>query len=181
MDTQLGMISVGNVDANFIRVLVKLNAIKLPDDEALQQDNICSASSAMRVKRSFDCLLSKGSQPLQVKLRAAGPASVVNWMLQGREGKVHQAVSQTEKADEWNVLWHVSVHAAHVEAVTDYYFVALAAAEINALTYDTKWTPVKRLHAMRDSMPEEARSSVAWSGTLPLPSEPTPEMEDAAM
>ena len=62
---------------------------------------------------------------------------------------------------------------------------ALAAAEMetdrNALTYDTKWTPVKRLHAMKDSVPEEARSSVAWSGTLPLPSEPTPETEDAAM
>ena len=58
---------------------------------------------------------------------------------------------------------------------------ALAAAEMetdrNALTYDTKWTPVKRLHAMKESVPEEARSSVAWSGTLPLPSEPTPEME----
>ena len=53
-------------------------------------------------------------------------------------------------------------------------------ADRNALTYDT-WTPVKRLHAMRDSMPEEARSSVAWTGTLPLPSEPTPEMEEAAM
>ena len=62
---------------------------------------------------------------------------------------------------------------------------ALAAAEMetdrNALTYDTKWTPVKRLHAMRDSMPEEARSSVAWTGTLPLPSEPTLDMEEAAM
>ena len=46
----------------------------------------------------------------------------------------------------------------------------------NALTYGTKWTPVKRLHAMRDSMPEEARSSVAWTGTLPLPSEPTLDM-----
>ena len=126
-------------------VSVKFNAIKLPDDEALQQDN--SATSAMRVKRSFDCLLSHGSQPFQVKLRAAGPASIVNWMLQGREGEVHQAVlSQTEKADEWNVLWQVSVYAAHVEAVTNY-FVALAAAETeadrSALTHDTKWTPVK--------------------------------------
>ena len=53
-----------------------------------------------------------------MKLRAAGPASVVNWMLQGRDGEVHQAVlSQTEKADEWNVL-QVAVDAAHVEAVT---------------------------------------------------------------
>ena len=34
---------------------------------------------------------------------------------------------------------------------------------------------------MRDSMPEEARSSMAWTGTLPLPSEPTLDMEEAAM
>ena len=40
----------------------------------------------------------------------------------------------------------LSVYAAHVEAVTNY-FVALAAAETeadrSALTHDTKWTPVK--------------------------------------
>ena len=48
-------------------------------------------------------------------------------------------------------------------------------------TFDTKWTPVKRLHAMRDSMPDEAGTSVAWTGTLPMPSEPTHENEDAAM
>ena len=58
---QLGMITVGKIDAAFIRVLVKLNAVKLPDEEALQQNN--SATSAMRVKRSFDCLLSRGSEP----------------------------------------------------------------------------------------------------------------------
>ena len=118
-----------------------------------------------------------------MKLRAAGPASVVNWMLQGRDGKVHQAVlSQTEKADEGNVLWQVAVDAAHVEAVTAYFF-SLAAAEMETdrkhLTFDTKWTPVKRLHAMRDSMPDEARTSV--TGTLPMPSEPSAENEDAAV
>ena len=80
-------------------------------------------------------------------------------------GGPHKVV-RTEKADEWNVPWQVvSVHAAHVEAVTDY-FVAEVETDRNALTYDTKWTPVKRLHAMRDSTPEEARSSVAWSGTF---------------
>ena len=52
VDTPLGMITVGKIDAAFIRVLVKLNAVKLPDEEALQQNN--SATSAMRVKRSFD-------------------------------------------------------------------------------------------------------------------------------
>ena len=29
VDTQLGMITVGNIDANFIRILVKLSAAKL--------------------------------------------------------------------------------------------------------------------------------------------------------
>ena len=64
----------------------------------------------------------------------------MNWMSQCREGEVHQAVlSQTGQADEWNVLWQASAHAAHVEAVTGY-FVALAAAEMetdrDALTYE---------------------------------------------
>ena len=116
-------------------VLVKLNAVKLSDKEALQQDN--SATSAMRVKRSFDCLLSKGSEPFQVKLRAAGPASVVN------------------------VLWQVAMDAAHVAAVTTYFF-SLVAAEMETdrmhLTFDTRWTPVKRLHPMRDSM----RHALRW-------------------
>ena len=70
---------MGKIDANFIRVLVKFNAVKLPDEEALQQNNSATI---------FECLLSRGSEPFQVKLRAAGPASVVNWMLQGREGEV---------------------------------------------------------------------------------------------
>ena len=78
----------------------------------------------------------------------------------------------------------MAVDAAHVEAVTAYFF-SLAAAEMETdrrhLTFDTKWTPVKRLHAMRDSMPDEARTSVAWTGTLPMPSEPTHENGDAAM
>ena len=68
-----------------------------------------------------------------MKLRAAGP--VVNWMLQGRDGEVHQAVlSQTEKADEWNVL-QVAVDAAHVEAVTTYFF-SLAAAGMETQCLD---------------------------------------------
>ena len=64
MDAQLGVITVGKMDANFIRVLVKFTAVKLPDEEALQQDN--GATSAMRVKRSFDCLLSCW-EPFQVR------------------------------------------------------------------------------------------------------------------
>lgn len=82
------------------------------------------------------------------------------------------------------MLWQVAVHAVHVEAAPTY-FISLAAAEMetdrNAVTFDPKWAPVKRLHAMRDSVPDEARSSVAWTGTLPMPSGPTPENEDGAM
>ena len=91
VDAHLGLVSVGKVDANFLCALVCFNNVKLPDDEALQQDN--TATSGMRVKRSFDCLLSKtGTSPFQVKLRMAGPASVVNWLLQGRSGEIHQVV-----------------------------------------------------------------------------------------
>ena len=100
VDAHLGLVSVGKVDANFLRALVCFNNVKLPDEEALQQDN--TATSAMRVKRSFDCLLSKtDTSPFQVKLRMAGPASVVNWMLQGRTGEIHQVVlAQTEHIGE---------------------------------------------------------------------------------
>jgi len=52
---QLGLISVGEVEASFVRCLVAFIDVQLPDDEALQQDN--TSTSAMRVKRSVDCLL----------------------------------------------------------------------------------------------------------------------------
>ena len=164
---------MGKVDANFLRALVCFNNVKLPDDEALQQDN--TATSAMRVKRSFDCLLSKtDTSPFQVKLRMAGPASVVNWLLQGRTGEIHQVVlAQTEHIEEWSVLWHVPVDAAAKDTVTAY-FDRLATAELTVddpLMFESKWTPVKRLHVVRDSMPEEARSSTAWTNTLPASSE----------
>ena len=96
VDAHLGPVSVGKVDdANFLQALVCFNNVKLPDEEAVQQDN--SATSAMRVKRSFDCLLSnEDTSPFRVKLRMAGPVSVVNWML--RTGEIHQVVlAQTEK------------------------------------------------------------------------------------
>lgn len=173
VDSHLGLVSVGKVDANFLRALVCFNNVKLPDDEALQQDN--TATSAMRVKRSFDCLLSKtDAAPFQVKLRMAGPASVVNWLLQGRAGEIHQVVlAQTEQVEEWSVLWHVPVDAAAKDTVTAY-FDRLATAELTVddpLTFESKWTPVKRLHVIRDSMPEEARSATAWTNTLPASSE----------
>ena len=167
VDLHLGLVSVGCMDAPFLRGLVRFNQVKLPDDEALQQDN--SATSAMRVKRSFDCLLSEGTtSPFQVKLRMAGPASVVNWLLQGRAGEVHQVVlAQTEVVGEWSVLWQVPVEATAVQQVTDYFrrLAEAGMAKDDDLDFDSKWTPVKRLHTMRDSMPAAARCSTAW--TLP--------------
>ena len=186
VDLHLGLVSVGRIDATFLRALVKFNQVKLPDEEALQQDN--SATSAMRVKRSFDCLLSEGAaSPFQVKLRMAGPASAVNWLLQGRAGEVHQVIlAQTDVVGEWSVLWQVPVETTAVQLLTDY-FRRLADANLArdaALAFDSKWTPVKRLHAMRDSMPAAARSSKAW--TLPdlresAETQPEETQEDAAM
>ena len=71
VDAHLGPVSVGKVDdANFLQALVCFNNVKLPDEEAVQQDN--SATSAMRVKGSFDCLLSnEDTSPFRVKLRMA--------------------------------------------------------------------------------------------------------------
>ena len=112
---------------------------------------------------------------------------MVNWLLQGRAGEVHQVIlAQTEVVGEWSVLWQVPVEATAVQLVTDY-FRKLAEASLAkdaALAFDSKWTPVKRLHAMHDSMPEAARSSKAW--TLPALSlegatRPEETQEDAAM
>ena len=172
-----------DLDANFLRALVCFNNVKLPDEEAVQQDN--TATSAMRVMRSFDCLLSKAdTSPFQVKLRMAGPASVVNWMLQGSTGEIHQVVlAQTEQIGEWSVLWQVPVDAAAKDTVMNY-FDQLAMAELavdEPLTFEPKWTPVKRLHVVRDNMPEEARSSKAWLNTLPKSSEVAATQCDEAM
>ena len=61
VDRQLGLISVGDVEASFVRCLVAFNDVQLEDDEALQQDN--TSTSAMRVKRSHDgCGRAKPSQ-----------------------------------------------------------------------------------------------------------------------
>jgi len=110
----------------------------------------------------------------------AGPASIVNWMLQGRTGEIHLVLAQTEKIGEWSVLWQVPVDAAAKDTVVNY-FHQLATAELAAdepLTFEPKWTPVKRLHFV---MPEEARSSKAWLNTLPAPSEGSASQCDEAM
>lgn len=119
-------------------------------------------------------------------LHLSGPCCTAE-KLQGRAGEVHQVIlAQTDVFGEWSVLWQVPVETTAVQLVTDY-FRRLADANLArdaALAFDSKWTPVKRLHAMRDSMPAAARSSKAW--TLPdlrEPAETQPEetQEDAAM
>ena len=60
--------------------------------------------------------------PHQVKLRCAGPASAVNWMLRAQPGQVFQVVlGQTESLGEYSVLWHVPVAAERVPAVTSFW------------------------------------------------------------
>ena len=111
VDRHLGLLSFAAIQANSIRALVALNAVELPDDETLQQEP--ATTSAMRVKRSVDCLLSglanDSDVPFRVKLRCAGPASAVNWILRGQAGQVFQVVlGQADSPGEWSVLWHVS-------------------------------------------------------------------------
>ena len=95
---------------------------QLPDEEALQQDN--TSTSAMRVKRSVDCLLSAPAAtggPSRVKLRCAGPASAVAWLLRGNVGEAHFVVlAHTSDAGEWSVLWHVPVEAHRVQGVKNF-------------------------------------------------------------
>ena len=85
VDVQLGLISFDEVEASFVRVLVAFSDVQLADDEALQQDS--ATISAVRVKRSVDCLLSAAADAdvlHQAKLRSAGLASAVKWMLRRR-------------------------------------------------------------------------------------------------
>eukprot|EP00435_Cladocopium_sp_Y103_P013018 s4199_g3.t1 len=63
VDAQLGLISVGAVDASFVRCLVAFNDVQLPDDEALQQDN----TSSSRVTREPDF-----NRELQIPVGTAG-------------------------------------------------------------------------------------------------------------
>jgi hypothetical protein len=56
VDSHLGLISVDDVEASFVRCSVAFNDEQLPDEEALQQDN--TSASAMPFNCSVDCLLS---------------------------------------------------------------------------------------------------------------------------
>ena len=98
--------------------------------------------------------------------------------------EIHQVVlAQTEQIGERSVFWQVPVDAAAKDTVMNY-FDQLATAELavdEPLTFEPKWTPVKRLHFVRDNMPEEAGSSKAWLNTLPAPSEGSASQCDEAM
>ncbi|CAJ1368767.1 unnamed protein product [Effrenium voratum] len=119
----LGSLTIQEIDAPSVRALVMFNEVQLPDDESLQQDP--QSASAMRVKRSVECCLSVPAEtllPFRSKIRAAGPASAVNWILRARPGEVHQVViMQADAENEWSVLWHVEVHKKAVLAVNAYY------------------------------------------------------------
>ena len=163
----LGLLSIGGVDAVNARGLIRFNEVQLPDEECLQQDP--QSRSAMRVKRSVDCLLSSdpdGPNPFRAKLRIAGPASSVNWMLQGRPGEVHQIVfTFTETDHEWLVLWNVPVHADILEPLLKYWRFLLSNQQAGKpVTYESAWTPMKRMKALQEDMPTVIRENSAWGG-----------------
>ena len=160
VDAQLGLISVDDVEASFVRCLVAFNNEQLPDEEALQQDN--TSTSAMRVKRSVDCLLSAPAAtggPSRVKLRCAGPALAVAWLLRGNVGEAHFVVlAHTSDPGEWSVLWHVPVEAHRVQGVKNF-MLRIYESEVKSpqtLTYDQAWTPMKRLASVMETAPEDA-------------------------
>ncbi|CAJ1337512.1 unnamed protein product [Effrenium voratum] len=153
VDTDLGSLTIQEIDAPSVRALVVLNEVQLPDDESLQQDP--QSASAMRVKRSVDCCLSVPDAetllPFRSKIRAAGPASAVNWILRARPGEVHQVViMQADAENEWSVLWHVEVHEKAVPAVNAYYsHIISKQTAAAALSYASQWTPGKRVRTLR--------------------------------
>ena len=169
-EKDLGMFAFGHIDANTLRALVAFNDVNLADDEALQQDP--NTASAIRVKRSVDCVLSETAEgteavPHRVKLRCAGPASAVNWMLRAQPGQVFQVVlGQTETLGEYSVLWHVPVAAEQVPAVTSFWkHISITESQEEGFKFDKDWiTPLKRLRGMRDGLPQEERDSAAWQG-----------------
>ena len=166
VDTDLGSLTIQEIDAPSVRALVMFNEVQLPDDESLQQDP--QSASAMRVKRSVDCCLSVPDAetllPFRSKIRAAGPASAVNWILRARPGEVHQVViMQADAENEWSVLWHVEVHEKAVLAVNAYYsHIISKQTAAAALSYASEWTPGKRVRTLRDSMPTPFKTSSAW-------------------
>ena len=109
------------------------NDEQLPDEEALQQDN--TSTSAMRVKRSVDCLLQAPAAtgaPSRGKPRCAGPASAVAWLLRGNVGETRFVVlAHTSDAGEWSVLWHVPVEAHRVEGVKNF-MLRIYESEVNS-------------------------------------------------
>ena len=166
VDTDSGSLTIQEIDAPSVRALVMFNEVQLPDDESLQQDP--QSASAMRVKRSVDCCLSVPDAetllPFRSKIRAAGPASAVNWILRARPGEVHQVVIvQADAENEWSVLWHVEVHEKAVLAVNAYYsHIISKQTAAAALSYASEWTPGKRVRTLRDSMPTPFKTSSAW-------------------
>ena len=173
-DKDLGMFTFGRIDCTAMRALVAFNEVDLADDEALQQDP--NTTSAIRVKRSVDCLLSQhaSDMPFRAKLRCAGPSSAVNWMLRGSAGQVFQVVlGQTDSFGEYSVLWHVPVVQERVPEVTAFWeFLSATESKDAGFQFDKDWeTPLKRLRGLRDGMPEQERHSDAWhSGDVPMES-----------
>ena len=94
VDNELGILRAGQLDASAARVLIAFN-------EALQQDP--QSASAMRVKRSFDCLLA----PLE------GEVTVRAWLKRGQRAQPDLAPGSGSAGSlEWSELpdgWRVTV------------------------------------------------------------------------
>ena len=94
-----------------------------------------------------------------MKLRCAGPASAVAWLLRGNVGEAHFVVlAHTSDAGEWSVLWHVPVEAHRVEGVKNF-MLRIYESEVKnpqTPTYDQAWTPMKRLASVMETAPEDA-------------------------
>ncbi|CAJ1345375.1 unnamed protein product, partial [Effrenium voratum] len=165
-DSDLGFLSIHEIDASSPRALIVFNDVQLPDEESLQQDP--QSALAMRVKRSVDCFFSTPDSttgtPFCSKIRAAGPASAVNWILRARPAEVHQAViMQADAGNEWSVLWHAEVQQVAVPAVKAYYsHVCSRQGAGAALSFESEWTPFKRVRVLRECMPSASKNSSAW-------------------
>ena len=120
VDAQLGLISVDDVEASFVRCLVAFNDKQPPDhcrklcSRTTRPPRQCASSAPWTAPAATGA-------PSRVKLHCAGPASAVACLLRGNVGEAHFVVlAHTSDAGEWSVLWHVPVEAHRVEGVKNF-------------------------------------------------------------
>ena len=159
VDAQLGLISVDDVEASFVRCLVAFNdeQPRRGSSAAGQHVHLGNAHQALRGLPIVCPGCHRRAEPGEAALRwpciGGGMAAV------GQVGEAHFVVlTHTSNAGGWSVLWHVPVEAHRVQGVKNF-MLRIYESEVKSLqtpTYDQAWTPMKRLASVMETAPEDA-------------------------